>query len=352
MFSLEELGYCPFYAVQLPLCEGNENLLPARVTASSHGFYELAGCEVTEGVLSGRLRRSLKRKARPTTGDWVAIEISAGQAVIHHLLERQTVLQRRAAGSMSDAQVVAANADVFFVVTSANLDLNQRRLERYLTAVWDSGARPVIVLNKIDLVTDTGPLLRTIEEVALDIDVVRVSAHTGAGLDHLRGQLATGTTFGFIGSSGVGKSSLINRLLGRDSQVTEDIRSDDKGRHATTRRELMVLPEGGVLIDTPGMRELGMLEGSGGLETAFSDVALLAEGCRFGDCQHDSEPRCAVRAAVETGALAPERLESYQNLRREQASAETRRDPVENANTRRRWKSIHKSMRLHPKSKR
>jgi ribosome biogenesis GTPase len=135
LFSLEELGYCPFYAVQLPLFEGSDKLVPARVTASSHGFYELAGCGVTEGELSGRLRRSLKRKARPTTGDWVAVAVADGKAVIHHLLERQTVLQRRAAGSMSEAQVVAANADVFFVVTSANLDLNPRRLERYLTAV-------------------------------------------------------------------------------------------------------------------------------------------------------------------------------------------------------------------------
>lgn len=350
MFSLEDLGYGPFYAVQMELFEDGEELAPARVSATSHGLYELAGCEATEGELSGRLRRALGSKTRPTTGDWVAVAVTDGAAVIHHVLERQTVLQRRAARSLTEAQVVAANVEVFFVVTSANLDLNPRRLERYLTAVWDSGARPVIVLNKIDLVSDLGPLLQTIEEVAFDIAVVGVSALAGTGLDSLRGQLTRGTTFGFIGSSGVGKSSLINRLLGHDAQVTDDIRSDDRGRHATTRRELVVLPEGGVLIDTPGMRELGMLEGSGGLETAFSEVAELAEGCRFGDCQHDSEPHCAVRAAVESGALAAERLLSYQNLRREQASAETRRDPVLNANTKRRWKAIHKSMRAHPKT--
>lgn len=342
--SLEQLGYRPFFAAQLELL-GKPELAPARVTAESRGLYQLAGCGAATGELSGRLRHALGPGQMPTTGDWVAVTEAQGLATIHHVLDRQSVLGRRAAGGAGGPQVVAANVDVFFIVTSANRDLNPRRLERYLAAVWDSGARPVIVLNKTDLVADLAPWIEPIEEVALAVPVVAVSAQSGAGLDQLRGHLEPGLTFGFVGSSGVGKSTLINRLLGREAYATDRLRADGKGRHTTTRRELVVLGEGGVLIDTPGMRELGILVDPDGLDAAFAEIAEIAPRCRFNDCQHEAEPDCAVRAAVEAGELAEERLDSYRKLQREIASAEARKDPVAGANTKRRWKSIHKQLR-------
>ena len=260
---------------------------------------------------------------------------------------------RRAADTEATAQVIAANVDVICLVTSANRDLNPRRIERYLTAVWESGAAPVVVLNKVDLVEDLAPLIDTIASVALAVPIVQVSALTGIGIDALRSQARRGQTFGFVGSSGVGKSSLINRLVGREAQHVRDIREDDaRGRHTTTRRELVLLPGGGVLIDTPGMRELGLIEDDGGVDTAFADIVEIAQACRFNDCLHEAEPGCAVQAALFSGTLNPDRLRSYRKLQREIAAAERRRDPVLAANERRRWKTIHKELRAREKVRR
>jgi ribosome biogenesis GTPase len=259
---------------------------------------------------------------------------------------------RRAADTDATAQMIAANVDVFCLVTSANRDLNPRRIERYLTAVWESGANPVIVLNKVDLVDDLAPLTQAIAAVALGVPTVEVSALTGVGLDALREHVGRGTTVGLVGSSGVGKSSLINRLVGREVQHVSDIREDDaRGRHTTTRRELVLLPGGGVLVDTPGMRELGLVEDDGGIDAAFADIAEIAQACRFNDCLHESEPGCAVQSALSSGALSPERLQSYRKLQREIAAAERRRDPILAANERRRWKTIHKELRVREKAK-
>lgn len=259
---------------------------------------------------------------------------------------------RRAADTEATAQAIAANVDVFGLVSSANRDLNPRRIERYLTAVWDSGATPVIVLNKVDLVEDVWPLLERIEPVALGVPVVQVSALTGEGIETLRTHIGPSITVGLVGSSGVGKSSLINRLVGRDVQYVSDIREDDaRGRHTTTRRELIPLAAGGALIDTPGMRELGLIEDEGGVDTAFADIADLAQACRFNDCGHESEPGCAVQAALIAGTLSAERLQSYRKLQREIAAAERKRDPVLAANERRRWKTIHKEMRALEKAR-
>jgi ribosome biogenesis GTPase len=259
---------------------------------------------------------------------------------------------RRAADTDATAQAIAANVDVFGLVSSANRDLNPRRIERYLTAVWDSGATPVIVLNKVDLVADVWPLLERIEDVALGVPVVRVSALTGEGIDTLRTHVGAGMTLGLVGSSGVGKSSLINQFVGQEVQHVSHIREDDaRGRHTTTRRELIALPDGGVLIDTPGMRELGLIEDEGGVDAAFADIAQLALACRFNDCRHETEPGCAVQAALVSGALAQDRLHSYRKLQREIAAAERKRDPVLQANERRRWKTIHKEIRALEKAK-
>ncbi|MEZ4427097.1 MAG: ribosome small subunit-dependent GTPase A [Nannocystaceae bacterium] len=299
---------------------------------------------------SGVLRvasHALEARARPVTGDWVAVSDDPERRDPRKCYPRKTVLRRRAASTSATVQVVAANVDRFFIVTAAGRDLNLRRIERYLTAVWDGGAEPVVVLNKVDLVEDITPLRATLEAVALGVTILCVSASSGVGMAALAERVTPGVTIGFVGSSGVGKSTLINHLAGARAQETGALRGDGKGRHTTTRRELVVLPGGGVLIDTPGMREFGLLDDDGGLDTTFSDVAALAEACRFRDCQHGAEPGCAVQAALADGALDPARLRSYLALQREIAAAEARRVPAQAANTKRRWKTIHKAIRAH-----
>ncbi len=351
LIELFDLGYSPFFSSQIERLE-RPGLVPARIAADGPGIYALLGSRAPLGELSGRLRHELHGTERPVAGDWVAVADDGERAVIHHVLRRRTAMIRRAADTEATGQAIAANVDVFGLVSSANRDLNPRRIERYLTAVWDSGATPVIVLNKVDLVEDVWPLLERIEAVSLGVPVVRVSALTGEGIEALRTHIGPGVTVGLVGSSGVGKSSLINRLVGRDVQHVSDIREDDaRGRHTTTRRELVPLAGGGVLIDTPGMRELGLIEDEGGVDTAFADIADLAQACRFNDCGHETEPGCAVQAALSSGTLSAERLQSYRKLQREVAAAERKRDPMLAANERRRWKTIHKEMRALEKAR-
>ena len=350
-FTISDLGYSQFFSAQLDRLE-RPDFVPARIAADGPGIYALLGCRAPLGELSGRLRHELHGTERPVAGDWVAVADDGERAIIHHVLRRRTAMVRRAADSEATAQAIAANVDVFGLVSSANRDLNPRRIERYLAAVWDSGAAPVIVLNKVDLVEDVWQPLERIEPVALGVPVVTVSALTGDGVETLRTHVGRGATLGLVGSSGVGKSSLINRLVGQDVQHVSEIREDDaRGRHTTTRRELIPLPGGGVLIDTPGMRELGLIEDEGGVDAAFADIAELALGCRFSDCRHEPEPGCAVQAALVAGMLTEARLHSYCKLQREIAAAERKRDPVLAASERRRWKTIHKEMRALEKAR-
>lgn len=311
MRRLLALGWSPDHAAELAELGGA--LRPARVAIEHQDRYTvLTEDDDLDVHLSGRRLAAARRgDQRPAVGDWVAL--SEGD-LIEHLLHRRTAFRRRAAGHRVAPQTVAANVDTVFVVTSCNRELSERRVERYLAAVCDSGATPVVVLNKADLSDDPDALATRIAAIAPGVELVTTSAIEGTGLDDLAAHLAPGRTVALVGSSGVGKSTIGNLLLGAPRLEVGAIREqDDKGRHTTTRRELLLLPEDrGVLIDTPGMRELALWLDPGALDRAFPDVSALASRCRFRDCRHDREPGCAVR-----GAMPDERLASYERLRAE-----------------------------------
>jgi ribosome biogenesis GTPase / thiamine phosphate phosphatase len=346
--SLLRLGWTIDRQVQL---EGlDPALVPARVGVEHRGFYGLLGCPVETAQLAGKLRLAAPGDADwPAVGDWVAVQLSGDLGLIREVLPRTTVLSRRRP-LLAREQVVAANVDRVFVVTSPGRDLNPRRVERYLAAVWASGARPVLVLNKADLAGDPGSARDQLAAMAPGVTSLATSAATGSGVPELRAQIPSGQTAVLVGSSGVGKSSLLNALLGEERLSTRQVRiTDEKGRHTTTRRELIELPGAGCLIDTPGMREFGLWEASPGVDQTFADVETLASGCRFRDCRHEGEPGCAVAQAVADGKLGGDRLASFEKLRREQAFLERQRDPRTQDRTKRRWKSIHKGIRARRK---
>jgi ribosome biogenesis GTPase / thiamine phosphate phosphatase len=300
---------------------------PGRVAVQHRGAYDvLTADRELRARLPGRSRRDAATSAElPVVGDWVALDEGP---TIRAVLPRRTKFSRRAAqdpgSSAAREQVVASNVDIVFVVASAADDLNPRVLERYLTLVWESGARPVFLLTKADLEADLEPIVAGIAEIGGDVPVHAASSRTGLGLDAVRSYLAPGVTATLLGPSGVGKSTLVNALAGEDLLPTRSVRRDGTGRHTTTRRELIVLPSGGVVIDNPGMRELHLWVVAEGLDEAFEDVVELESQCRFSDCRHESEPGCAVRAALEDGRLSEERWKSYRDLRREVAELEER----------------------------
>lgn len=334
-----------------------QGLVPARVAVEHRNQYELlAERGPMTGALAGKLRHAgVARRDRPAVGDWVAIipPPADGVATIQAVLPRISVFTRRMSGREHDEQIVAANVDVVFLVSSLNSELNLRRVERYLTLAWESGARPMIVLSKADLVDDAAPLVRDVESVAAGVPVVVTSATAGVGIERLRDALAGDRTGAVLGSSGVGKSALINALVGFERQATGTIRErDDKGRHTTTRRELVCLPGGGLLIDTPGMRELALADAGHGLLSAFEDIETLAAACGFRDCGHGGEPGCAVRAAIAEGRLAPERLESFEKLTRELAIRSTWENKRLAAEANRKVRATDKAFHKHVKQKR
>lgn len=348
MFQLHELGWNSFFQQHI---QDKHSYVPARVIEEQRAVYRVV-CEAGEllAELTGRFRHdSLQRADFPAVGDWVLIELRGGRATIHQLLPRKTRFSRKAAGNETSEQIVAANIDTVFLVTSMNADLNVRRIERYLTTIWDSGAQPVILLSKADLCDDIATAMDAVADVAFGVPIHVVSAVTGEGLEHLDAYLKPGRTVAVLGSSGVGKSTLINRLLGVEIQAVREIREDDgRGRHTTTVRRLFILPQGGMLIDTPGMRELQLWDGEG-LSQVFDDIEALAEDCRFRDCRHESEPDCAVQAALSEGSLDQARFESYRKLRRESAYVARKQDVLARIEETKRWKRIHKSMRRHHK---
>ncbi len=314
---------------------------PARVVAEHRGAYQVETHEgARSATLGGRLRHTATTRSElPAVGDFVAVRAADGSAgastVVDAVLPRRTAFVRRAAGTRSEDQVVAANVDFVFVMVGLDGDFSVRRTERYLAAVWESGATPVILLNKADLCDALDARTDDALRVGMGVSVHALSAVRADGLDALGPYLRLGTTVGIVGSSGVGKSTLLNRLLARDAQVTAPVRAhDSRGRHTTTRRELFVLPGGGIVIDTPGMRELQLSASAGeghaasGVETVFADIEELAERCRFGDCTHEAEPGCAVRDALARGHLDASRLVSYEKLMKEVRYEEARANPA------------------------
>ncbi|MCW0153879.1 ribosome small subunit-dependent GTPase A [Lactiplantibacillus plantarum] len=304
-------------AIQADLTKENGQIL-GRIIGQHRDWYQVI---TTAGECSAQVTGKLAYEAAspaafPAVGDWVCLSSSAdNQAQIEVIAPRQSVLARGAV-NRQDGQIIATNINTIFICMSLNADFNVRRLERYLTIAWDSGALPVIVLTKADLCTDLATKLRAVADVSVGVPTITYSVETGQGLDELQPYLTTGQTVAFVGSSGVGKSTLINRLLGQDILATKSIRTDDdKGRHTTTSRQLIPLPTGACVIDTPGMRELQIFMGD--LNQTFAEIAALATQCKFNDCTHTSEPGCAVRAAVEVGTVTSERLQSYQKLQRE-----------------------------------
>jgi ribosome biogenesis GTPase len=302
-------------------------------------------CEV-----SGRFSFAAQnREDYPAVGDWVMLKarLEEGKGTIYTILPRKSKFSRKSAGQNAEEQIVSANIDTVFLVNSLNEDLNLRRIERYLLLTWESGANPVIVLSKADLCEDINEKLAVVEAISYGgVPVIPISSETMSGLGELTPFLQPGKTIALLGSSGVGKSTLTNRLLGEEKQAVQEIRQDDdKGRHTTTHRELILLPNGCVLIDTPGMRELQLWESSEGLAETFSEIEALAETCRYRDCLHKNEPGCAVVDAIEQGLLDVERLRSYHKLQKELSYIERKADKHAQAEEKRKWKNLHKQMK-------
>lgn len=349
MLRLVDLGWSDHFQQQFV---GTIDLLPVRVCGDGREVYRVIGEAAREWLASicGKLRHEGRF---PAVGDWVLVNPpdAAGKVVIQRCLRRRSAFVRKVAGRVVAEQVLAANVDTVFVVTSFTREFNARRLERYLTLTWESNARPVIVINKADLCADTpDEWVMEAGTIAPGVPVHVVSAATGAGFEALSAYTPAGQTIALLGSSGVGKSTMINRLLGGEQQRVQPVREDDdRGRHTTTSRQLFILPGGGVVIDTPGIRELQLWDSGEGLRRTFTDIDSLAAECRFADCGHGSEPGCAVLAAVEAGQLDPARLESYHKLVREQRYLELKVDGGLRAEQRRQWRVIHKAMRKMPK---
>lgn len=333
--TLEELGWSSHFSEAFRPYE-NESCIPARVCIAHRAeYWTLTPSGEFQASLSGKLRHA---EMLPAVGDWVVLREGR---VIEAVLPRRTQFSRKQAGARTEEQVLAANLDVLFVVAGLDGDFNLRRLERYLLLAWESGAAPVLVLNKADLHPDPGSALAQARSIAFGAPVVLGSAMTGEGLDGLALNMNRGQTGALIGSSGAGKSTIVNHLLGHERQQVRAVREhDSRGRHTTTRRELIPMPGGWMLMDLPGLRELQLWGSGEGMEKSFPEVTEIAAQCRFRDCRHEGEPGCAVAETVDE-----ERLQSYRKLRRELDYLARKQDQSAALEEKRRWKRIHKAMR-------
>lgn len=306
------------------LAAQHPELTVGRITLQEKGFYRIRTSMGEQNALvSGKFQFDAQSPSDyPAVGDYVMVNCAdPDTAIIHQVLPRKSLFVRKAVGTSKTEQVVAANIDTVFLCMSLNNDFNLRRLERYLAVAWESGADPVVVLTKADLCADLPQKQREVEAIAMGVDILTTSAMESDGYRQIMPYITEGRTVAFVGSSGVGKSTLINRLLGEERLATDGLRNDDKGHHTTTHRELLFLPNGAMVIDTPGMRELGMWDAASGVEQTFGDIEELAARCRFRNCSHTSEPGCAVRAALESGHLDAGRWQSYQKLKNENSYA-------------------------------
>jgi ribosome biogenesis GTPase / thiamine phosphate phosphatase len=346
--KLHELGWNAFFVAEWnnAVRQGER---PARVIEQHRELWEVAG-EFGEcrAEAAGKLRLAADEGADwPAVGDWVSVSGEPEHGMlIREVLPRRTQIARKVAGRRVAAQVLAANVDSLFLVMGMDGDYNPRRLERYLAQAWESGARVAVLLNKADICEDAEARRMEICRIATGADVLCISAATGAGISQLDSYLESGQTIVLLGSSGVGKSTLVNRLLERDEQATSPVRAgDSRGRHTTTARQLFFLPGGAMVIDTPGLRELQLWDSEAGLDQAFGDVEVLAKHCRFRDCKHSGEPGCAVAAAIREGELEQERLENHQKLLREHAFLERKIDKGAQQKARNHIKVINRAVR-------
>ena len=349
MLTLEYYGWSDFFAAAFAPYAG-EGYEAGRVFLQHNRalmLYTAAG--ETPAETTGRLRFHARgAEDLPAVGDWVVISRAEGEekAKVHEILPRRSKFSRRAAGSETAEQIVAANVDTVFLVTGLDNDYNPRRVERYLIMAWESGAEPVVVLNKADLVEEAEERRREIGRVAPGVPVLLLSAKRGVGVEQLTPYLGRGRTVALMGSSGVGKSTITNRLLGSEVQRTAEVRIHDaRGRHTTTHRELFVLPGGGLVLDTPGMRELQLLVSERGLRETFEEIEEAAAGCRFTDCRHEGEPGCAVREALAGGQIDPERFASYRKMQAEMRHAATLLDQRKAQEDKSRVKRIHRDLK-------
>jgi ribosome biogenesis GTPase / thiamine phosphate phosphatase len=351
--ELVKLGWDDFFSSQLQHIK-KDSLCPARVISAQKNTFQVAGeqGELTAAI-AGKLRHQVAyKKDLPAVGDWVLIKPMPEQngAVILQVLQRKTVLTRKAAGSRkklaetaAEEQVIGANIDTFIIVTALDRDFNLRRIERYLALVYSSGAQPVILLNKADLVENAGEYSDQVSEIAISVPVLLASAKNGHGISELLGYIPEGKTAALIGSSGVGKSTIINKLLGFEKQKVHQISDyDEKGMHTTTHRELICLENGGIIMDNPGMRELQLWGADENLDNAFQDIEELARNCRFSDCQHESEPSCAVKQALKAGGLDLDRYHNYIKLKRELKYLSERQHKSANLVEKEKWQNYFK----------
>lgn len=341
--GLQALGWSDFYEAYWAEAP-KEGLQPARVIAEHRGAWRLRTAdEECWGTCTGKMRHEANAKGDlPSVGDWVGIESQPdGHAVIHWVLPRKSKFSRKTVGESTEEQVVASNIDTIFLVNALNMDFNLRRLERYLVLAWESGAKPVVLLTKADLCDDIESYIEDVEGVAYGVPTHAISALEGDGLEQLEPYLTKGQSVALLGSSGAGKSTLLNALIGEELQLVKEVKErDHRGQHTTTARELFCLPNGAMIIDTPGMKELQLWHSEEGLQQTFDDIESYAEKCRFRDCQHHNEPGCAVRQAVENGDLTEDRLASYHKLQRELSYLARKDDSRMRQEEQKKWKQI------------